>query len=332
MIRFAVIGTNWITERFIDAAHASGKMSLAAVYSRQLEQAQNFGNKFGVSACFHSLEHLAQSNEVDAVYIASPNSLHYSQALLLLSHKKHVICEKSLASNLAEVEALIACAKKYQVILFEAFKTAYLPNFIQLQNALPKLGQLRKAFINFCQYSSRYQRYLNGENPNTFNPAFSNGSIMDIGYYCLASAIALWGEPQSVQASATLLPSGVDAHGTVCLNYGEFDVVLFHSKVSQSHIPSEIQGEDGTLVIERISECHSITYTPRGQEIQDLTLPQYENNMRYEAEAFADLIAKNQVEHPGLALSVSTARLQTEIRRQTGVVFPADSQQASSLK
>lgn len=68
------------------------------------------------------------------------------------------------------------------VVLFEAFKTASLPNFLLLQQSLPKIGKVRKAFINYCQYSSRYQRYLDGENPNTFNPAFSNGSIMDIGF------------------------------------------------------------------------------------------------------------------------------------------------------
>ncbi|MBN0684083.1 gfo/Idh/MocA family oxidoreductase, partial [Pseudomonas aeruginosa] len=94
-----------------------------------------------------------------------------------------------LASNLQEVEAAIALAKENNVVLFEAFKTASLPNFLLLKETLAKVGKLRKAFINYCQYSSRYQRYLDGENPNTFNPAFSNGSIMDIGFYCLASAV-----------------------------------------------------------------------------------------------------------------------------------------------
>lgn len=93
MIRFAVVGTNWITERFIDAAHESGKLTLTAVYSRKLEQAKAFGANYHVSAFFDSLEALAQSDGIDAVYIASPNSLHYQQSLLFLSHKKHVICE-----------------------------------------------------------------------------------------------------------------------------------------------------------------------------------------------------------------------------------------------
>ena len=326
MIRFAVIGTNWITRQFVDAAHETGKYKLTAVYSRSLEQAQSFANDYPVEHLFTSLEAMAQSDDVDAVYIASPNSLHFPQTELFLRHKKHVICEKPLASNLREVEQAIAVARENQVVLFEAFKTASLPNFQLLQQTLPKLGQIRKAFINYCQYSSRYQRYLDGENPNTFNPAFSNGSIMDIGFYCLASAVALWGEPKQVQASASLLESGVDAHGVVVMDYGDFSVTLQHSKVSDSTLPSEIQGEAGALVIEKISECQKLSFVPRGSKAQDLSQPQHINTMLYEAEEFARLVENNEVNPPGLEVSRITAKVQTEIRRQTGVVFPADAQ------
>ena len=324
MIRFAVIGTNWITKQFVDAAHETGKYKLTAIYSRSLEQAQTFANDYPVEHLFTSLEAMAQSDAIDAVYIASPNSLHFPQTQLFLRHKKHVICEKPLASNLREVEAAIETARENQVVLFEAFKTASLPNFLLLQQSLSKVGKVRKALINYCQYSSRYQRYLDGENPNTFNPAFSNGSIMDIGFYCLASAVALWGEPHGVQASASLLESGVDAHGLVVLDYGDFSVTLQHSKVSDSVLPSEIQGEEGSLVIEKISECQKVTFVPRGGKAQDLTQPQHINTMLYEAEVFARLVETNEVNHPGLAVSRTTAKLQTEIRRQTGVTFPAD--------
>ncbi|MCO0408255.1 Gfo/Idh/MocA family oxidoreductase [Escherichia coli] len=297
MIRFAVIGTNWITRQFVEAAHESGKYKLTAVYSRSLEQAQHFANDFSVEHLFTSLEAMAESDAIDAVYIASPNSLHFSQTQLFLSHKIHVICEKPLASNLAEVDAAIACARENQVVLFEAFKTAYLPNFHLLRQALPKVGKLRKVFFNYCQYSSRYQRYLDGENPNTFNPAFSNGSIMDIGFYCLASAV---------------------------MDYGDFSVTLQHSKVSDSVLASEIQGEAGSLVIEKLSECQKVCFVPRGSQMQDLTQPQHINTMLYEAELFATLVDEHLVNHPGLAVSHITAKLLTEIRRQTGVIFPAD--------
>ncbi|MCT4705414.1 Gfo/Idh/MocA family oxidoreductase [Enterobacteriaceae bacterium H11S18] len=329
MIRFAVVGTNWITRQFVDAAHESGHYKLTAVYSRTLEQAQTFANEYMVEHLFTDLEAMAKSDAIDAVYIASPNALHAPQSILFLSNKKHVICEKPLASNIREVEAAIACARENQVVLFEAFKTASLPNFIALQQALPRVGKVRKVLLNYCQYSSRYQRYLDGENPNTFNPAWSNGSIMDIGFYVLASAVALWGQPHSVSATASLLESGVDAHGSVQLNYGDFDVNLLHSKVSDSVIPSEIQGEEGSLVIEKISECQRITFVPRGGKPQDLSQPQHINTMLYEAETFARLVTANEVNHPGLVTSRITSALATEIRAQTGVKFPADDVPAS---
>lgn len=324
MIRFAIVGTNWITRQFVEAAQQTGTMTLTAVYSRTLEQAQAFNKDYGVAHLFLSLEQMAASDEIDAVYLASPNALHCEQALLFLRHKKHVICEKPLASNLHEAEQMIACARENGVVLFEAFKTASLPNFLALRQALPQIGRLRKALFNYCQYSSRYPRYLNGERPNTFEPRWSNGSIMDIGYYSLASALALWGDPLRVQAQATLLESGVDGHGSVIMDYGDFDVTLLHSKVSDSHIPSEIQGEAGSLVIEKLSESQRVVFMPRGGQPQDLTQPQHSNTMRYEAQHFVELVSQRQVEHPGLALSLSTARWLTEIRRQTGVVFPAD--------
>lgn len=324
MIRFAVIGTNWITERFIDAAHATGKLRLSAVYSRDIEKAREFGQPYQAQFFFDDLKALANSPNIDAVYIASPNSLHYQQALLMIQHDKHVICEKPMTSHIQELESLIAHAQKHQVVLFEAFKTAYLPNFSAIEEALPRLGQIRKAFIHYCQYSSRYQRYLNGENPNTFNPHFSNGSIMDIGYYCLASALALFGEPNGLDASATLLKSGVDGQGTVWMSYDDFDVVLFHSKISDSYIPCEIQGEEGSIIIEHISQCTKVTFMPRGGVPEDISRPQHENTMYYEAEVFADLINSQTINHSGLALSRSTSRLLTDIRALTGVVFPAD--------
>lgn len=332
MIRFAVIGTNWITKQFVDAAHESGVMTLAAVYSRQLTTAREFAQEYNVTSLFDSLDALASSDIIDAVYIASPNSMHGSQSMLFLSHKKHVICEKPATANLKEFEQVVACARTNKVVYFEAFKTAYLPNFKKIKSMLSQIGAIRQVVLNYCQYSSRYQRYLNGENPNTFNPQFSNGSVMDIGFYCVASAVALFGEPYGMVANATLLDSGVDAQGSVVMRYDGFDVLVMHSKVSDSRLDSEIQGEDGTIVIKKLSNTESIHFYPRGSAegvFEDLTLVQHDNTMRYEAEEFASLIEQSQVEpskveHLGLERARITAKVLTEIRRQTGVVFPAD--------
>ncbi|WP_413112517.1 Gfo/Idh/MocA family protein [Thaumasiovibrio sp. DFM-14] len=324
MLKLAIIGTNWITEKFVEAAQNSAKFQLVMVYSRNMASAQDFASKFSVTQVVTDLKTLAQCDEVDAVYIASPNSLHCEQAIQMMQSGKHVICEKPLASNITEAQRMYEVARENQVILFEAFKTDYLPNFKLIREMLPKLGQLRQVFFSYCQYSSRYQRYLDGENPNTFNPAFSNGSIMDIGYYCVASAAALFGRPEQIQATARLLDSGVDGHGTVQLHYADFDVVILHSKVSHSSIPTEIQGEDGALLISKISEGEKVLYQPRDGQVEDITLPQRDNSMEYEAEHFYQQIQQQQMDAKAIERSLLTAEMLTEIRQQTGVVFPAD--------
>ncbi|MGR5176241.1 Gfo/Idh/MocA family protein [Vibrio parahaemolyticus] len=324
MINLAIIGTNWISEKFAKAALQSGRYSIRAIYSRTMERAKNFAEPLGATLYFDSLESLASCDEVDAVYIASPNSLHCEQAIQLMRAGKHVICEKPMASNLKEVTSMFAVAQEQNVILMEAFKTAYLPNFIEAKKALANIGKLHKAHLTYCQYSSRYQKYLDGENPNTFNPAFSNGSIMDIGFYSVAAAVELFGAPSRVQASAHLLESGVDAHGSVLLSYSDFDVTLSHSKVSNSYSSSEIQGEEVSLLLPDFSECVGFDKQLRSGERIHCAMPQSENSMVYEAEAFAQMIVNGKMDSQATQRSLEVARIITLVRQQTGVVFPAD--------
>ncbi|WP_295891761.1 Gfo/Idh/MocA family oxidoreductase [uncultured Vibrio sp.] len=325
MIRLAIIGTNWITDQFIEAALLTGSYQLTGVYSRSLESAEQFSEKYASPKLFTDFEELANSQSVDVVYIASPNSFHAPQAEALLKAGKHVICEKPLASNYALAQQLYQTARENEVMLFEAFMTPHLPNFKVLQEALKNIGKLRKATISYCQYSSRYPKYLNGENPNTFNPQFSNGSIMDIGYYCVGAAIALFGEPQSIKAQAHLLETGVDGNGSVIFQYPEFDVAISHSKTSDSYLPSEFQGEEAALQVEMISICNRISKINRGGETQELSVDQVSNRMFYEAEAFAKQYADHSMKEDDIARSLIVSKVLTEIRRQTGVVFPADS-------
>ncbi|MRI35482.1 oxidoreductase [Endozoicomonas sp. OPT23] len=324
MIRFAVIGTNWISHSFCQAAHDTEKLQLVSVYSRTLESAHAFASQYQVTQCFDDLELMAKSRGIDAVYIASPNSLHASQAKLFIEQGKHVICEKPMASNVTELDELISLAKQQNVVLFEALKTRYLPNLERTKEALPSLGTLTKVYFSYCQYSSRYQQYLDGKNPNTFNPDFSNGSLIDIGIYPLSAAIELFGAPSSFSANGKLLESGVDAHGSLILQYSDFEVIVTHSKVSDGFIPSEIQGENGSLIIDFISEFKGVNLKLRNQPEENLTVHQPENVMRYEADVFADLIRSGQFNHEDLEKTREVSRIITEARQRIGVIYPAD--------
>ena len=99
MIRFGIIGTNWISGDFIDAARQFGDVAITAIYSRSEITGSQFAKKHHIPHIYTDLEQFAASNEVDAVYIASPNSLHAAQAILCMDNGKHVLCEKPLASR-----------------------------------------------------------------------------------------------------------------------------------------------------------------------------------------------------------------------------------------
>lgn len=326
MIRFAVIGTNWITERFLDAAMAVEAFMLTTVYSRSEVTASAFAFKYGAKYTFTDLIELARSDAYDAVYLASPNAFHAEQAILLMDHGKHVLCEKPIASNVREFDQMVEAAQRNGVLLMEALKSTFLPNFSMIQQHLPRLGPVRRYLASFCQYSSRYDSYKQGTVLNAFNPLLSNGSLMDLGVYCLFPMIVLFGKPARIQASGWLLDSGVDGAGSVIVQYPEMDALIQHSKVTNSFLPAEIQGEEGTMVIERISQPSSVEIRYRDGSVERLTQPQHSNTMIYELQEFIKLIQEGRLESSinTYERSRMTLEITDEARRQIGLRYPAD--------
>lgn len=326
MINVGVIGTNWITEAFIKAASLLDDFKLNAVYSRTEEKASSFAVKYNVENIFTDIEEMAKSDCIDAVYIASPNSLHAPQSILFLKNKKHVLCEKAIASNVRELSEVIMTAKENNVLLMEAMKTTLLPNFKVIEDNLHKLGKVRRCFFSFCQYSSRYNFYKEGKKVNTFDPNFSNGSIMDIGVYCIHPMIRLFGKPNEVRASSLKLPSGVDGEGSLILAYDDMEGVIIHSKIANSFIPSEIQGENGTMIIDKISIPERVQIIYTNGEKEELGVSQLEEEMFYEAKEFIDLIKDNTLESKinSYTQSLVVMDIMERARKQTGIVFPAD--------
>ncbi|MBS2970824.1 Gfo/Idh/MocA family oxidoreductase [Metabacillus sp. KIGAM252] len=326
MIRFGVIGTNWITEKFLDAAAQTGELELTAVYSRTEDRASQFAEKHGARHTYTNLEKFAASKEFDAVYIASPNSLHAEQAILCINHGKHVLCEKPIASNAAEMKKMIEAARANEVLLMEAMKTTLLPNFTSIKKNLDKIGKIRRYVASYCQYSSRYDAYKEGKILNAFKPEFSNGSMMDIGIYCIAPMVALFGKPNSIQATAHLLESGVDGEGSILFQYEEHDAIVMFSKITDSYIPSEIQGEAGSIVIEKFSTMENVRIQFRTGESEDISVEQNENSMYGEAKEFSALIREGKLESSinTFENSLTVLEIMDEARRQIGLVYPAD--------
>jgi scyllo-inositol 2-dehydrogenase (NADP+) len=326
MIRFGIIGTGKITEEFVKSIALTEDIDLAAVYSRSEERANEFAKSNGIKKIFTNLREMAESSLIDAVYIASPNSLHAEQAILFMKHGKHVLCEKPVASNKKELMRMIEASRENSVLLMEAMKSTFLPNFKAIKENLHKIGRVRRYFANYCQYSSRYDLYKSGKNPNTFNPEFSSGSLMDLGCYCIYPAVALFGRPLEVRGNGVKLESGVDGEGSILLKFEEMDGVIMYSKISHSSLPNEIQGENGNIIIDKISIPSEVKIVYRNGEIEDITRPQIVDSMYYEIKEFVELIKNNKLESDinSHDLSFAVMEIMDEARRQMGVVYPAD--------
>lgn len=334
-VRFGVVGTNFITDWVIAGARQDPRFELAAVYSRTEERAAAFAEKYHIPMKFTSLEEMACRDDLDAIYIASPNCCHAEQSILCMSHGKHVLCEKPLASNAREARAMIEASQRYGVALMEAMKPTLTPNFWAVAANLSSVGKVRRYFSCYCQYSSRYDKLKAGEVLNAFRPELSNGALMDIGVYTIYPMIVLFGKPQRVDATGLLLPTGVDGQGAVNFTYEGMNATVLYSKIANSALPTEIQGEEGNITLDRINRIGQVVFTPRqapamGREEpvqpKDISLPTVNDEYFYEVKVFIDLIERGERE---ARINSHTHSLQTmevldEIRRQVGVVYPAD--------
>ncbi|MBQ6571426.1 MAG: Gfo/Idh/MocA family oxidoreductase [Alistipes sp.] len=334
-VRFGVVGTNFITDWVIAGAREDERFELAAVCSRTRERGEEFAAKHSIPHVFTSLEEMASSDIVDAIYIASPNYMHCSQATLCMDCGKHVLCEKPMASNAREAELMIQASQRNGVALMEAMKSTLSPNFRAVKENLHRIGTPRRYFASFCQYSSRYDKFKEGIVLNAFRPELSNGAMMDIGVYTIYPLVALFGAPQSISAQGVVLSSGADGQGAVNMQYEGMNATVLYSKIANSHLPAEIEGEDGNILIDRIQTPVDVRFYPRqapasGQEKrvegEPLSTPDSHNEYYHEIHEFIDLVLTGRCESEinSHATSLATMQVIDEVRRLLGVRYPAD--------
>jgi predicted dehydrogenase len=324
-VRFAVIGTNWITGALIDAGRTVDGFEAVAVCSRSSATARDFADRYAIARVHTSMADLAADPDVDAVYIASPNSLHAEQSIAMLRAGKHVLTEKPMGANTREVEAMAAAALDADRVLMEAYTSPWEPNVQAIRDALPEVGTLRRVVLAKDQYSSRYDMLKSGELPNAFNPAFAAGSLMDLGIYTVALSLLLFGEPSSVHATGHVLPSGVDGQGTLLLGYDGFEVACLHSKIAPGGVGSAITGEAGVVRFDDCSVPAQVHLDLRDGTSRDLTREQSPHHMRYEVEHFIDCVrAGEQSPTWPVSRSLAVARILDRARAEVGVRFPAD--------
>lgn len=333
MLRFAIIGTNWITDWWIESAHASKRWQLTAVYSRTEEAGKTFATKYNVSTVYTSIPDLIAAKDIDAVYVASPNSLHYQHAKELLEGRKHVVLEKPATSTVLELDELFEIAHRNNVFLIEAYRHLQEVNYKILKKAVLEdkiLGPIYGASLTFASFSSRYHNVLAGERPNIFTLDFSGGSLVDVGVYPVAFAVGLFGRPKSQIYQPYMAPTGVDAGGFILLQYDGFSIQINQSKAFTSHAPSEIYGEKGTIFLNGTADIDSVKFwSNKTKETKDMGKPKAEKNMQEEADEIGRIILEGDKSAAAELekLSKDIIAVTTDLRRQNFIIFKAEQQQ-----
>ena len=288
MLKLGIIGTSAISHHFVDAAHTSGEFQLVAVYSRKIETAEKFASPYQDVTLFDQLEDFFK-HPFDVVYIASPNSLHFSQAKIALITGKHVILEKPAVTQPKEWKDLLQTAQKNQRFIFEAARNYHEEAFATIKDFLADKHVLGADF-NYAKYSSKMPELLAGNTPNVFSDRFAGGALMDLGIYPLYAAIRLFGKPTRATYQAQQLDNSIDLNGDGILSYPDYQVHLKAGKNITSNLPCEIYTTDGTLTLNTIEHIQSAIFTEhQGNELQ-LPIQQEPHTMTEELAAFAHMI------------------------------------------
>ncbi len=321
--RFGVIGTGKIAGQFAEAARAAG-CTVTSVLSRAADRGAAFaaGIGGGVRVCTEMEEFLA-SRAFDAVYVASPNSCHAQQAGRAIAAGYHVLLEKPATESEASARALFDAARAGGLVLLEAMRPLHDPLLALLRKTLPLLGTLRRAHLEYCQYSSRYDAFLRGEVLNAFDPRLANAAVMDIGVYAVAVMVALFGMPERVHSSSLFLENGFEGAGMALCEYCPrgMQVMLSYSKIVDSATPTVITGERGSILVDKLSGTKRVTLHLRGDAPRTLDYRPAENNMVYEIEDFVKMTKGERSPAEFEKFTLMTMTLLDTIRRQNNVRF-----------
>ncbi len=248
-VRWGILGPGLIARNAIMPAFATvPNATVVAVASRDLGRAQAFAADFGIPRAYDDYAELLADDEVEAVYIALPNNLHAEWAIRAAQAGKHVLCEKPLALNAAEAEAMVAAADEAEVLLMEAVMYRFHPRMreaaAQIQTGVIGMPLLLRA--SFCFTMADQANYRN-------DPDLGGGALLDVGMYDVN--VARWllaEEPLTALATGILAESGVDASVSGLLTFPSGALAHIQcSFASAEHQGLDVVGTGGVMEIAR---------------------------------------------------------------------------------
>lgn len=306
-MKLAILGTGKIVEEVLPVLKEINGIELSAILStpRSIEKAEKLAELYAISQASSDYDSILANPDVDTVYVALPNHLHYDYAKKALLAGKHVICEKPFTLTLAEFEDLAKIAEQKNRILLEAITNQYLGNFASIKANLAKLGDIKIVECNYSQYSSRYDAFKRGEIAPAFDPAKGGGALRDLNIYNIHLVVGLFGKPERVQYLANM-ERGVDTSGILIMDYGNFKAACIGAKDCSADIKSTIQGNKGSIaVLGPTNSMSELSLSLNGQSMTMINENSLNHRMHDEFVAFQAIIEHEDMTATKLALDHS---------------------------
>lgn len=319
--RWGILGPGKIAHQFAKALQVTDKGKLYAVGSRNLNRAETFANQYGASKTYGSYTELIHDPEVDVIYIATPHHLHYSLSKECIRNQKPVLCEKPITINAAQFQELSQLAKKNEVFYMDALWTRFLPTIVKTMELLEDLGPIKTVRADFG-FNASYD-----PDSRLFNPELGGGSLLDIGIYPVFLVLLLLGEPEKIQSTASLSPTGVDESMAALFTYNNGTLATLYSTFgANTKTEAEIACEKGTIIINsRFHEPSSIEII-KDQNTERFTFDYRSNGYEYEAEEVMRCLDQNLIESPSLdhAFTLRLMKILDVIREQNQIIYPME--------
>lgn len=325
-MKIGTIGTSFITSWFIQSLNDVVNCRCVAVYSRSESKAIKLAKQFQIEKIYIDVKLMMEDEEIDTVYIALPNSLHFSYAKFALEKNKNVILEKPFVSNARECEILMQIARESHLFLFEAITTRYLPNLSFIKTQLPRLGKIQLVECNMSQRSRKYDELLNGKKPNVFNPQYSGGALMDINLYNIQFIVELFGIPNDLIYQANIYKR-IDTSGILIMRYDCLNVVSVGCKDANGHNFIQIQGDNGFVYIDSAACVLRKVRVQIDNEAEEVyTYQDREFTHYYYLCRFNEIIENQDYNacYAELEKTLNVMRVLDKARASAGIYFPND--------
>ena len=247
-MKLGIIGSGMIVKDFLSFANELPEIKLEAIAARNIENLKELQSKYNIKNIYTNIELCLENKEIDTIYVAVPNNLHYSVAKKALEAGKNVICEKPFTLKYDEGVELFEIAEAKGLILIEAITNQYQKNYLDIKDNLNKIGKIRLVECNFSQLSSRYEAFKNGVIAPVFDKSKGGGVLGDLNIYNIHFVVGLFGKTNKVHYSPNIV-NDVDTSGILLLEYDNFKVVCIAAKDTFNNSYVNIQGDQGIIKV-----------------------------------------------------------------------------------